>query len=145
MANGFYMKGMKHFAQGDIVWKASGGSTIKVALIDTAEYTVDLVNHEFENPALGNPPSATTGFEEVLPSGMTLIDAADDGVCDASDITFTATTGDQCEGIVVFKDTGTATTSPLLFWWDTASGLPVVLGGDVTVSWDNGSNKIARI
>ena len=144
MANGFYAKGMRHFAQGDIIWKATSGSTIKAALMDSADYTVDLINHEFQNPALGNPPSATTGFEEVS-GAFTLIDAADDGVCDANDITFTATSGDQCEGIVVYKDTGTTTTSPLLFWWDTASGLPVTLGGDVTVSWDNGSNKIARI
>jgi hypothetical protein len=144
MANGFYVKGMKHIAWGEIIWKAAGGSNIKAALMDSAEYTVDLVNHEFENPALGNPPAAGTGFEEVS-GNFTLIDAADDGVLDANDITFTATSGDQCEGIVVFRDTGTPTTSPLLFWWDTASGLPVTLGGDVTVAWDNGSNKIARI
>lgn len=144
MSNGFYQQGMRHWALGDIVWKASGGSTIKAALMDTAEYTVNLATDEFQNPALGNPPSATTGYEEVS-GAFTLIDAAADGVVDANDITFTATSGDQCEGIVVFKDTGTTTTSPLLFWWDTASGLPVTLGGDVTVAWDNGSNRIARI
>ena len=55
MANGFYQKGMQHFAFGDIVWKASAGSTIKASLIDSAAYTVDLVNHEFRNPAFGNP------------------------------------------------------------------------------------------
>ena len=61
MANGFYQMGMKHFAFGDIIWKAAGGSNIKVALMDTAEYTVVLATDEFQNPALGNPPSATTG------------------------------------------------------------------------------------
>lgn len=76
---------------------------------------------------------------------MTLVDAADDFVLDASDVTFTGTSGDQCEGILVFQDTGTPTTSPLLFWWDSASGLPVTLGGDVTVAWDNGSNKICKV
>ena len=80
-----------------------------------------------------------------MSGNLTLIDAAADGIVDANDVTFTATSGDQCEGIVVFKDTGTTTTSPLLFWWDTASGLPVTLGGDVTVAWDNGANKIAKI
>lgn len=147
MANGFFAKGMKHFAQGDIIWKLSGGSTIKTALIDTADVTVDasaLTTMEFLNPAFGNPPAAGTGYEEVS-AGMTLVDAADDGICDASDVTFTGTTGDQCEGILVYKDTGVTTTSPVLFWWDTASGLPVTLGGDVTVAWDNGANKIAKI
>lgn len=140
MANGFYQPGMKHFAFGDIIWKAAAGSTIKAALVDTADYTVDLVNHEFR----GTGTIATVAQEEISGS-FTLIDAATNGTVDANDITFTATAGDQCEGILVYKDTGTPATDLLLFWWDTASGLPVTLGGDVTVSWDNGTNKIATI
>ena len=139
MANGFYQPGMKHFAFGDIVWKASGGSTISTTLVDTADYTVDLTTHEFR----GTGTIATAAQEET--GNLTLIDAATDGVVDANDITFTATTGDQCEGILVYKNTGVAANDLLLFWWDTASGLPVTLGGDVTVAWDNGSNRIARI
>ena len=144
MANGFYAKGMKHIAFGEIVWKASGGSNIRTALIDTADYTVNLSTHEFLNPALGNPPAAAAGFEEES-ANMTLIDAADDGILDANDVTFTATSGDACEGILVFQQTAGDTTDVLLFWWDSASGLPVTLGGDVTVQWDNGANKIAKI
>lgn len=139
MANGFYAKGMKHFAQGDLAWKASGGSTIKTGLVDAADYTVDLVNHEFRNAT-----GLAAGIEETS-GAMTLVDAADDGIVDASDVTFTGTAGDQCEGILVWKDTGSTATDILLFWWDSASGLPVTLGGDVTVVWDNGTNKIAKI
>ncbi len=131
---------MKHFAFGDIVWKASGGSNIQAALVDSADYTVDLANHEFRGTG-----TISTAAQEEISGNFTLIDAALDGVLDANDITFTATSGDQCEGILVYKNTGSASTDLLLFWWDTASGLPVTLGGDVTVSWDNGSNKIARI
>jgi hypothetical protein len=140
MANGFYQAGMRHFAQGDIVWKAAGGSDIRTCLVDSADYTVDLVNHEYRNAT-----GLAAGIEETMGSGMTLVDAANDGVCDASDVTFVATSGDTCEGILIYKNVGSAATDLLLFWWDAASGLPVVLGGDVTVSWDNGSNKIARI
>lgn len=140
MANGFYTAGMKHFALGDIVWKLSGGSTIKTTLVDTADYTVNLATHEFRSTG-----TIATAAQEETSGAMTLVDAADDGVVDASDVTFTATAGDQCEGILVYKDTGAAATDLLLFWWDTASGLPVTLGGDVTVAWDNGSNKIAKI
>src|SRR6266550_4508057 len=128
MANGFYAKGMKHIGKGELVWLAAGGSNVKVCLLNTALYTVNLATDQFENPALGNPPSAGTGFEEVS-GNLTLIDAADDGILDASDITFVATSGASCGAIGVFKDTGTTTTSPLLFYWDTASGLPVTLGG----------------
>lgn len=144
MANGFFMKGMKHIAFGEIVWKAAGGSNIRTALIDTLDYTVNLTTNEFLNPALGNPVASTAGFEEES-ANMTLIDAADDGILDANDVTFTATTGDTCEGILVFQQTAADTTDVLLFWWDSASGLPVTLGGDVTVQWDNGANKVAKI
>ncbi len=133
------MLGMKHFAMGDIVWKAAGGSSIMTGLVDTADYTVDLTTHEFRNAT-----GLSTGIEETS-AAMTLIDAATDGVVDANDVTFTATAGDTCEGILVWKNVGTAATDQLLFWWDTASGLPVTLGGDVTVVWDSGANKIAKI
>lgn len=131
---------MKHFAWGDIVWKAAGGSNIAVALVDTADYTVDLTNHEFRSTG-----TISAAAQDEVSGNLTLIDAVTDGVVDANDVTFVGTSGDQCEGILVFKNTGTPATDIMLFWWDTASGLPVVLGGDVTVAWDNGSNKIARI
>jgi hypothetical protein len=138
MSNGFFSPGMMHFARGDIVWKAAGGSNIVTALIDSADYTVDLVNHEFRTSVPG-------AAQEETSANMTLIDAASDGVVDANDVTFTGTSGDTCEGILVYRNVGTQATDILLFWWDTASGLPVQLGGDVTIAWDSGSNRIARI
>lgn len=140
MANGFYAKGLAHYGKGEIAWKASGGSNIRTALVDSADYTVDLTNHEFRDTG-----TISAAAQEETSANMTLVDAATDFVLDASDVTFTSTSGDQCEGILVYQNTGSAATDVLLFWWDTASGLPVTLGGDVTVSWDNGSNKIARV
>ena len=137
MANEFYQFGMQAFARGEVIWKASGGSAIRTALVDTADYTVDLAAHNFVD-------DITAGIEERT-GDMTLTDAALDGVVDASDVTFTSTTGDQCEGILVYKFVTNDAASVPLFWWDTASGLPVTLGGDVTVAWDSGANKIAKI
>lgn len=139
MANGFYQHGVKHFARGNILWLASAGSNVKTYLVDTADYTVDLATHEFRDAT-----GLATGIEETS-ANMTLVDAAADGIVDASDVTFTGTAGDTCEGILVARDSGAAATSQLLFWWDSASGLPVTLGGDVTVQWDNTTNKIAKI
>lgn len=139
MANGLYQHGVKNFALGNVVWKASGGSTIKTALVDSADYTVDLASHEFRNAT-----GLSSGIEETSGS-MTLVDAAVDGVVDANDVTFTGTAGDACEGILVYREVGSAATDLLLFWWDSASGLPVTLGGDVTVVWDSGASKIAKI
>jgi hypothetical protein len=136
MANGVYQHGIKHFARGDMKWildasPTAGEDTLwKTYLVDTADYTVNLATHEFRDAT-----GLAAGIEETS-GAMTLVDAAVDGVCDASDVVFTGTAGDACEGILVDCDQGTAATSYLTFWWDTAAGLPVTLGGDVTVQWN---------
>lgn len=138
MANGFYQFGMRAFARGEVVWKASGGSNIRCALVDTADYTVDLANHDFLDDIASAAREETSG-------NMTLIDAAVDGVLDANDVVLTGTAGDQCEAIAMWKfNTNDADSVPLL-WWDSVTGMPVTLGGDVTIAWDNGANKIAKI
>lgn len=139
MASGFYQHGMKHFARGNFLWLASGGSAFRAALVDTADYTVDLANHEFRDAT-----GLAAGIEEIS-ANMTLVDAAVNGVVDASDVTLLGTAGDTCEGVLVYQNVGTAATDRLAFWWDSGSGLPVTLGGDVTIVWDNGANKIASI
>ena len=68
------------------------------------------------------------------------------GVADAADITFTTVTGDESEALVIYKHTGTDGTSNLIAYIDTATGLPVTPGGgDITVTWDDGANKIFKL
>jgi hypothetical protein len=68
------------------------------------------------------------------------------GVADVADFTFTAVTGDPSEVIVFYKDTGTASTSALIAYIDTATGLPVTPnGGDINIQIDNGSNKLFKL
>lgn len=56
------------------------------------------------------------------------------GAFDSTDPVFTALTGDQFESLVLYKHTGTGSTSNLLAFYDTATGLPFTpSGGDVTV------------
>jgi len=65
---------------------------------------------------------------------------------DAADVTYTAVTGDPSEAVVVYKDTGVEGTSQLIAYIDTATGLPVTPnGGDITIQWDNGINKIFKL
>ena len=136
MANGLYQHGVKHFARGNMKWindasPTTGEDTVwKAALVDAADYSVNLASHEFRDAA-----GLASGIEETS-GAMTLVDAAVDGVCDASDVTFVGTTGDQCDGILVYNEQGSAATDYLVAWWDTATGLPVTLGGDVTVTWN---------
>jgi hypothetical protein len=65
------------------------------------------------------------------------------GVFDAADITLTAVTGDPCEVVIVYKDTGADATSNLIAVFGTGTGLPVTPnGGDITIQWDNGNFRI---
>lgn len=135
--NALYDKGRNKFARGEILWRATGGDTIKVTLVDTADYVVDLANHEFISDVLAAARVAT--------ATLTLLDPVA-GVCDANDVTFPAVTGDPCEALVIWKDTGVEGTSPLIAYIDTATGLPVTPnGGDINIVWQATDPKIFRL
>lgn len=135
MANALYDKGRKAFMDGGI---AILTDDIKVVLVDTATYTVDLVNHDF----LDDIPVG----ERVATSGNLASKDSTAGVFDADDITFSTVSGDVSEALVIYRDSGAAATSELLAYIDTATGLPVTPnGGDITVTWDSGANKIFKL
>lgn len=140
MANAWYDEGPKEFALGNIAWKASGGSSIKTLLVDTAAYTYSAAHANLSDI----PGGARVG----TPVALTLIDAAAGGVLDANDVSFTGLVSPpSVEAIVVYKDTGVEATSTLLCYIDQAtSGLPTPAGvSQVDVSWNNGADKIARL
>lgn len=65
------------------------------------------------------------------------------GVADAGDVTFSAVSGDVSEALIIWKDTGVESTSPLIAFIQSATGLPVTPnGGDISITWDNGAYKI---
>lgn len=135
MANALYDKGREKFLTGAVSWSSDN---IKTVLVDAADYTVNLTTHEFLSDVASGGRVATSGN---LASKTTTA-----GVADAADVVFSAVTGDQSEALVIYKDTGSAATSPLIAYIDTATGLPVTPNGaDVTVTWDNGSNKIFKL
>jgi hypothetical protein len=135
MSSALYDKGREGFLAGDIAWDSD---TIKCVLVDTADYTVNLATHDNLDDIPGGARVATSG---ALASKTTT-----NGVADAADVTFTAVTGDPCEAIVIYKDTGTESTSRLIAYIDTATGLPVTPnGGDIVVAWNDGANKIFKL
>lgn len=135
MANALYDKGRQAFLEGGIAWLTDN---IKVVLVDAADYTVNLSTHQFL--------SDITGVGRVATSGNLGTKSSTAGVADAADVTFTLVTGDPSEAVVIYKDTGSAATSPLIAYIDTATGLPVTPnGGDINVLWDNGTNKIFKL
>lgn len=133
MANALYDKGREGFLDGSIDWDTD---TIKVALVDTGTYTVNLSTHDFYDDVSG-----VVGTPQTLASKTVTA-----GVADAADVTFTSVSGSSVEALVIYKDTGSAATSRLIAYIDTATGLPVTPnGGNITVAWDNGSNKIFKL
>ena len=134
MSNALYDKGRQAFLEGSIAWLTDN---IK-AVLCSSSYT----------PAPGTDQflSDVPGGSRVATSGNFASKTSTSGVADAADLTFTAVSGSQVLYIVIYKDTGTAGTSPLLMIIDTATNLPVTPnGGDITVQWDNGSNRIFKL
>lgn len=111
--------------------------TIKVALV-TSGYTFNAANQFYSDLT---PGSNVVGTPQTLGSKTVT-----DGVFDAADVTFTAVTGSACNALVIYKDTGTPSTSPLIAYIDTATGLPVTPnGGNISIAWDNGTNRIFKV
>ena len=69
------------------------------------------------------------------------------GVFDAADVVFTLVApGANVKFVVLYVDTGVAGTSSLLYLVDTATGLTMATnGGDITIQWDNGANKVVSL
>lgn len=136
MANGLYDAARAAFLNGDIDWT---NDDIRAILIDTASYTVNLSTHDFLDDIPGGARVATSSAL----SGKT----STAGVADANDVTFSAVSGATVEAVVIYKHTGTESTSNLIAYMDTGmTGLPVTPnGGDITVQWANTTNRIFKL
>ena len=101
--------------------------TIKVALIDTGTTAYSSAHNYYDDIS-----SAVIGTPQTLGSKTVT-----NGVFDAADVTFTGVSGASVEALIIYKDTGTASTSALIAFIDTvASGLPVTPnGGNISVTW----------
>jgi hypothetical protein len=135
MSNAIYDKGRQAFLEGGVAWLTDN---IKAVLVDSGQYTVNPATHQFLSDIAAGARIATSGNLGTKTSTS--------GVAGAANVTWPAVTGVQSEYIILYKDTGTATTSALLAFIDTATGLPVTPnGGDITVTWDTGANKIFKL
>ena len=126
MASAIYPKFKQKIMEGSINIPSD---TIKIALVDTGTYTYSSA-HEFF--------SSVTG---VVGTPVTLSNkSVVNGIFDADDATFSAVSGNSVEAVVIYKDTGSAATSPLIIFIDGISVTPN--GGSITIQFDSGANKI---
>ena len=127
MANALYPKWKEQLLQFTANNDIEAG-TVKVALIDTGTYTYNSANQFWSSAS-----SASVGTPQTIGSKTYT-----NGVFDGSDVTFTAVSGNTVEALIIYIDTGTAGTSPLVAFIDTGvTGLPVTPnGGDITITWN---------
>ena len=127
MANALYPKWKEQLLQFTTNNNLSAG-TVKVALVDTGVYTYNAANQFYTSVS-----SAVVGTPQTIGSKTFT-----NGVFDGADVTFTAVTGSSIEALVLYIDTGTAATSPLVAYIDTSvTGLPVTPnGGDISITWN---------
>lgn len=127
MANALYPKWKEQLLQFTANNNLSSG-TVKVALVDTGVYTYNSADQFYSTLS-----SAVVGTPQTIGSKTFT-----NGVFDGADATFTAVTGNSVEALVLYVDTGTASTSPLIAYIDTSvTGLPVTPnGGDISITWN---------
>ena len=112
MANTLYDFCRQRFLEAQLNWMTD---TIKVLLVDTGAYTPQTAIHQY---LADIPISARIAGPVTLTSKTTT-----GGAADGADVTFTSVTGPSIEAIVIYMDTGTESTSPLIAFIDTATGL----------------------
>jgi hypothetical protein len=124
MANEIYPKWKERLMESGAVLS---NSNVRAYLIDTNVYTYS-ASHNFVSDLTGIVGSASGPFQNT-----TFVD----GVFDADNINFTAVTGNTAEALVIFIDTGNASTSRLVTYLDTGfTGLPITPNGnDIPVVW----------
>ena len=136
MANALYGQGRQHFLAGDLDWDAN---TIRAGLADAADYSpvIDTDNDIADVPGAARVPALIANWTALANKTNVL------GMADADDSVLVAVTGDVCERIVMFMDSGVEATSLLIALWDTFTGNPVTPnGGNITIQFAAASPKI---
>lgn len=131
MANAIYPKGKEALLSGLVNIPSD---TIKVVLV-TSGYTYSAAHQYYSDISTNH-----IGTDQTLGSKTVT-----SGVFNAGNPTWTAVTaGSTVSAFIIYKDTGTPSTSPLILFDDTVTaGLPLTTnGGNVALTFDTGASKI---
>ena len=131
MANALYVTAKNRFLTGALNWTSA---TIKVLLINKTYYTADVTADEFLSDI---PATARTSVSAALTTKTAVA-----GVASADNVLITSVTG-QVDALVIYQDTGSEASSPLIAYIDTSSGLPILMNnGDFNIQWNTNTAKI---
>jgi len=138
VANAVFPKAKEGFLDGSIDLDTA---SIKVALVRGYTYSS---THEFVSDV------TNTGTLHATSAALGGIDVTN-GVFDANDITFTTPPTDSNDhALLIFQSSAAgggadvaSSSQRVIAWIDSGTGIPIKpAGGDITVVWDNGANKI---
>lgn len=139
MANALFTPGREGFLLGEIDWDTA---VIKGVLV--RGYTFSAA-HKFVSDVTG-ASGTLVGTPQTIGSKT-----GTGGTADGADIVFTAVTANGSNhSLLVYQASAVtggadvaAGSQRLIAWFDTGTNFPIVPnGGDVTIAWDNGTNKI---
>lgn len=125
MSNSLYDHGRNLFATGGIDWASA---TLKAVLV-TASYVPNLATDQFLNVISGG---------DIISSAVALTGlSCNAGVCSASPIVFSGVaSGAVAQFLVIYVDTGSSSTSPLIALINVGIGLPATsTGGNITCTF----------
>lgn len=133
MANALYAKAKEALLEGllDLT-----DNTIKIALVKN-NYSVNLNTDQFLSDISNDAIAATSS---ILTEKSTSL-----GIFDADNITIEDYGNSGFAYLVIYRDTGVASTSRLIAYIDTATGLPISATAEtisVTINWNNDQYKI---
>lgn len=142
MANALFDPGREGFLDGTIDWDTA---VIKLALV--RGYTFSAA-HKFVSDITG-----ASGVLHVT-SAAFANKTVTSGVADADDVVLTSVASNASNhSILIFQSSAVtggadvaATAQRVIAWIDTGTNLPIVPnGGNVTIQWDAGANKIFKL
>ena len=145
MSNALYDLGREGFLAGEIDWDTA---VIKASLV--RGYTPNLATHKFVSDVTGAGGTLVATSAALTSKTVAL------GVADAADVTYTAVTaGAAIPYVLVYQASAVtggvdvaATAQRVIALYDTSTGvaLPVTPnGGDITVAWDSGANRMFKL
>ncbi len=136
MANRIYGKAKQAILNGEV---DVSSQVLKVLLVNSS-YSFSENNHEFVSDI--NSSYIKARSTQLSNVSNTL------GVLDANDLTFIAYSGSAFNAAVLYVDTGSDSTSRLIAYIDTATGIPfegINTEVNITIVWSNGSSKIISL
>ncbi len=136
MANVFFNRAKYELVNGKINWN---NDTIKIALMNNSFSTPTASSYDTWSQVSSYECSGTgytAGGLTLSNKTLTEDDINNKAIADAGDPTWTGINVGTIKGAMIYKSTGTPSTSTLICWIDTG-GFPITTnGGDITIQFN---------